>query len=166
MSRDFRPTRQPSVLGARQQSRRARSRVTDKNLPARKHRDDRIEAVRVRIGLKGVCMKKGIMFFLLVLFLAGTGKVSAQEKSAITVKGSAVTNGVVIVNVLKAGKAFELQCNEGASGCTLLKSGKYQMIELPSNTGMYECRDVEIYPDSAGNPETDKKIGEYCLIAQ
>ena len=111
-------------------------------------------------------MKKGIIFFLLALFLSFTGKAWAQEKSAITVTGSELNNGVVIVDVLKSGKAYELQCNQGAPSCTPLKSGKYQMIELPSNSGMYECRDVEVYSDPTGNPETNKKIGEYCLIAK
>ena len=112
-------------------------------------------------------MKKAIMFFLLALFLlSGTGKASAQGMSTITVKGSELNNGVVIVDMLKAGKAFELQCNQGVASCTPLKSGKYQMIELPSNSGMYDCRDVQVYADLAVNPETDKKIGEYCLIAK
>ena len=112
-------------------------------------------------------MKKGIMFALLTLFLgAGVGRALAQEKSAITVKGSELNNGVVIVDISKAGKGFELQCNHGMPNCTPLKSGKYQMIELPSNSGMYDCRDVEIYPDPTGNPEADKKIGEYCLTAK
>src|ERR1017187_10511178 len=113
-------------------------------------------------------MKKGTIVFLLALFLlSGVGAALAQEKSAITVKGTELNNGVVIVDVLKAGKGFELQCNQGARSCTPLKSGKYQMIELPSNSGMYDCRDVEVYPDTAVNPEgADKKIGEYCLIVK
>ena len=111
-------------------------------------------------------MKKGFMFFVLALFLSGTGNVCAQEKSSITVKGSGVNNGVVIVDVLVAGKAYELQCNQGMPSCAPLKSGKYQMIELPTNTGMYECRDIVIYPDTAATTEADKKIGEYCLTAK
>jgi hypothetical protein len=116
----------------------------------------------------GVRMKKGILFFfLLALFICGAAKAWGQEKSAITVKGSELNNGVVIVDVLKAGKGYELQCNNGMPSCTPLKSGKYQMIELPSNSGMYDCRDVEVYPDAAVNPEgADKKIGEYCLIVK
>ena len=116
----------------------------------------------------GVRMKKGILFFfLLALFICGAARAWAQEKSAITVKGSELNNGVVIVDVLKAGKGYELQCNSGMPSCTPLKSGKYQMIDLPTNSGMYECRDVQIYPDSAVNAEdADKKIGEYCLTAK
>jgi len=52
--------------------------------------------------------------------------VSAQEKSYITVRGSELNNGVVIRDVLKAGKAYELQCNQAEPGCTTLKNGKYQ----------------------------------------
>jgi hypothetical protein len=110
-------------------------------------------------------MRKGLMFVLLALFLSGTGRGFAQEKSSITVKGSELNNGVVIVDVLKAGKEFELQCNQGAPSCTPLKSGKYQMIELPSNSGMYDCKDVQVFADPA-NPDTDQKLGEYCLTAK
>ena len=114
----------------------------------------------------GVRMKKrATLFLLLALFLLfGTVNVLAQEKSAIAVKGSELNNGVVIVNVLKGGKAYELQCNQGAPDCTPLKSGKYQMVELPKNYGMYDCRDVEVYSDSGTAPETNKKLGEYCLL--
>ena len=112
-------------------------------------------------------MTKGLTFFLLtLLLLASAAKSLAQDKSAITVKGSELNNGVVIVDISKAGKGFELQCNHGMPNCTPLKSGKYQMIELPSNSGMYDCKDVEIYPEPTGNPEADKKIGEYCLTAK
>jgi hypothetical protein len=105
-----------------------------------------------------------VLSLLMALFLlSGAMKASAQEKSAITVKGSELNNGVVIVDVIKGGKAYELQCNQGASGCTQLKSGKYQMVELPSNRGMYECRDVQVFPESADTTDTDQKIGEYCL---
>jgi hypothetical protein len=70
--------------------------------------------------------------------------------------------------VLKANTAYQLQCNEGAVGCTNLKNGNYLMVELPKNFGMYECRDVEVYPQSAGTPDgappdKGKKLGEYCL---
>jgi hypothetical protein len=116
---------------------------------------------------KGERMKKGTMTFLLALFLlSGVGKALAQEKIAITVKGTELNNGVVIVDVLKAGKGFELQCNQGASSCTLLKSGKYLMVELPSNSGMYDCKDVQIYSDPSSGPGGDQKIGEYCLVAK
>jgi hypothetical protein len=109
-------------------------------------------------------MKKGTMIFAAVVFLVlGATKVLSQEKSAaISVKGSELNNGVVIVDVVKEGKGYELQCNEGNSYCTHLKSGKYQMVELPKNMGMYDCRVVRIYPDGAV-PSGDTKIGEYCL---
>src|ERR1022692_2736760 len=115
----------------------------------------------------GVRMKKGILFFfLLALFICGAAKAWGQEKSAITVKSSEFNNGVLIVDVQKAGKGYELQCNQGAPSCTPLKSGKYQMVELPSNAGMYDCKDVEVFADPATSPEADKKIGEYCLTAK
>jgi hypothetical protein len=112
-------------------------------------------------------MKKTTMISLLVFFLLfGMGKALAQEKTAITVKGTELNNGVVIVDLVKAGKGYELQCNQGAPSCTPLKGGKYLMVELPSNAGMYDCKDVEVYPDPATSPDADKKIGEYCLSAK
>jgi hypothetical protein len=110
-------------------------------------------------------MKQGIMFFLAIFLLSGVGRTFAKEMSPITVKKSEVTNGVLVVSALKANKPFQLQCNDGAAGCTPLKSGKYQMVELPGNTGMYDCKDVEVYPESTANPgaDADKKLGEYCL---
>jgi len=115
-------------------------------------------------------MKKVIVLFLLLTLFQvfGTVQVSAQERSYITVRGSELNNGVLILDVLKASKAFQLQCNQGWTGCTNLKNGNYLMVELPKNFGMYECRDVEVYaqstaaPDSAP-PDRDKKLGEYCL---
>lgn len=110
-------------------------------------------------------MKKGIAFFILLalfLFFGGVGA-SAQEKSYITVKGKDLINGVVIVEVVRDGKGYRLMCNEGMAGCSALKNGRYQMVELPKNFGMYECKDVEIYPEFAVNPEKNQKRGEFCL---
>lgn len=57
----------------------------------------------------------------------------------------------------------------------MLKNGKYQMMELPKNFGMYECRDLEVYaeslapsdgvkPDRSNKPNKDDRIGDDCLI--
>jgi len=113
--------------------------------------------------------KTAILFLPLALFIwLGAVPISAQEKSYITVKGSELNNGVVILDVVKTSKAYQLRCNQGAAGCTNLKNGNYLMVELPKNFGMYECRDVEVYPQSAATPDAtppdkDKKLGEYCL---
>jgi hypothetical protein len=116
-------------------------------------------------------MKKTIvLFFLLALFRGfGAVQISAQEKSYITVRGSELNNGVLILDVLKGSKAYQLQCNQGEPGCTNLKNGNYLMLELPKNFGMYECRDVEVYPESMATPDTNppeknEKLGEYCLV--
>lgn len=116
-------------------------------------------------------MKKAmVLFSLLTLFcLLCTRQACAQEQSHVTVTGSELNSGVVIMDVLKASKAHQLQCNEGASGCTNLRNGNYIMVELPKNFGMYECRDVEVYPESAATsdtamPDKDKRLGEYCLV--
>jgi len=104
-----------------------------------------------------------VFLLVMAISLLGSGKALAEGKSAITVKGTELNNGVVIVDVVKDGKGYDLQCNQGASGCATLKSGKYLMVELPKNTGMYECRDVEVYADTEAGVDASKKLGEYCL---
>lgn len=103
-------------------------------------------------------MKKTI----LVLFILTLALLLAQQKSVITVKDSSVATGVIIVDAQMAGKAVELQCNQETPGCTNLKRGTYLMVELPKNHGIYDCKDVQVFPESA-NPDTDQKLGEYCL---
>lgn len=87
-----------------------------------------------------------------------------QEKVAVKVKSSEVVTGVVIVHVQKEGKSIELQCNEGAFGCTALPSGSYMMVELPKNYGMYDCKNVEIYRGDQDKPEAAEKAGSYCIV--
>ncbi len=104
---------------------------------------------------------------ILLLLLVGA-QLAAQDQSTITVKSSVVVTGVVIITAqpASAGQAkasFELHCNKDASNCTAPKAGNYLMVRLPKNWGMYDCANVDLYPTSA-NPETDQKIGEYCLI--
>jgi hypothetical protein len=120
--------------------------------------------------------RSGFLYILLALFLTlGMVAGSAQEsyipkgselnnRSVITVKGNELNNGVVVVDILKTGKPYELQCNQGASSSTALKSGKYQIVELPKNFGMYDCKVVEVCSEFAADPEKEKKLGEYCLI--
>jgi len=106
--------------------------------------------------------------WILLLFLAGALMV-AQDKATVTVKGSEVSNGVVIVSVVQPaatdqGKAsFELHCNKGATACQAPQAGSYLMVRLPKNWGMYDCANVDLYPTSA-DPDKDQKIGEFCLI--
>jgi len=93
---------------------------------------------------------------------------SAQDMSVITVKSVEVSNGVVILTVSQAtptqGKSsFDLQCNKGASGCQALEPGNYVMVRLPKNYGMYDCANVDVYANKA-HPETERRLGEYCLI--
>jgi len=106
---------------------------------------------------------------ILLLLLVGA-QLAAQDKSTITVKGSEVVSGVVIINALQPATAdqatkstFELHCNKGASACKAVDPGTYLMVRLPKNWGMYDCADVDLYAATA-NPDTDQKIGEYCLI--
>jgi hypothetical protein len=99
-----------------------------------------------------------------LLVLASTEKVFAQERTPVKVKSSQVVTGVVVVDVVKDGKTFELQCNQGASECNVLKTGGYVMVELPKNYGMYDCKNVEIYREDKDKPEGTERLGRYCLI--
>lgn len=115
-------------------------------------------------------MKKSMLAVMLLAIMCSLGalRLLAQEKSSITVRGSELNNGVVILDVVKGDKPFKLQCNQGTSACKALSNGKYLMIDLPKNFGMYECKDVEVYPESAAAsdtamPDKGKKVGEYCL---
>ena len=90
----------------------------------------------------------------------------AQTASKITVTGTEVNHGVVVVSVQKAAKGFELRCNEGMTNCKTLGRGVYTMVELPENWGMYECKDVEVYSETpqSETPAKETKLGEYCLV--
>ncbi len=101
---------------------------------------------------------------LVLLFSFGSAEAWAQEKSFITVDGNKLNNGVVLLDISRAGKSYVLQCNHAAPGCAALHNGKYQMVELPQNFGMYECKDkdVELYGEDDNTRQ--KRLGEYCLI--
>lgn len=150
-SSPVRPTRHVGIVLPSQTRLRARANITI----GERSRSDPVSAV-------GAYMKKAIMFSLLAASLL-LGLAFAQTKSTVTVKGSELNNGVILVDVIKDGKAFELSCNQGTVSCASLKSGKYVLVELPPNRGMYDCKDVEVYADPGNNSEPTKKMGEYCL---
>jgi len=110
-------------------------------------------------------MKKLVV--LLVTFVATS--LVAQEKSTVTVKGSEVSNGVIILNVHQTVAArqekasFDLQCTKSQPDCAKPPEGDYLMVRLPKNWGTYDCVNVDLYPAS-GSPASSQKIGEYCLI--
>ena len=114
---------------------------------------------------KGVRMRRAWMMavagILFLLFLAVPSL--GQTMSKITVTGSEVITGVVIVHLQWQGQGYELQCNQNISSCRSLKKGDYTMVELPKNFGIYECRGVEVYPQST-EPVKGAKLGEYCLV--
>ncbi len=114
-------------------------------------------------------MKKSTLALMLVALCFSGVRLLSQEKSTISVRRGEISGGVVVLDVARGERSFTLQCNENAQDCTLLSNGKYLMIELPKNFGMYECKDVEVYPESANTsdatvPDKNKKVGEYCLI--
>jgi len=100
---------------------------------------------------------------LIAVFILSTAAL-AQEKTPVKVKSSEVVTGVVMVRVERDAKTLELQCNQGASGCKILQSGNYLMVELPRNHGMYDCQNVEIYRADQDRPDAAQKIGEYCMV--
>jgi hypothetical protein len=117
-------------------------------------------------------MKKSVslaaaVIALLVMFAAQRS--SADDRSQVKVKGTKTVNGVVAVDLVKGGKTVSLQCNEGQPACNPLKAGDYWLVELPENHGMYDCKNVEVYPgdkDPGGEDDRDeaKRLGAYCLV--
>ncbi len=116
-------------------------------------------------------MRNAVVFTVLVLLfvLFGVAPASTQNQSIITVKGKNLGDGVVVLQAAKNGQRYRLLCNENMPACSALKNGKYVMVELPKNFGMYECKDVEVYPEWAGSlngsmdVDKSKKLGEFCL---
>lgn len=110
-------------------------------------------------------MKK---LLILLVALIATAAV-AQQKSTITIKGSEVSNSVIVLNVhqtdpVRQGKSsFDLQCTKNQPDCANPPQGEYLMVRLPKNWGTYDCANVDLYPAS-GEPTNSQKIGEYCLI--
>ena len=112
-------------------------------------------------------MKKSVILSVacLGLFLIfAAGRAMTQTTTPVKVKGSQVVSGVVVVDILKDGKPFRLQCNEGAYNCKAPKSGDYNLVELPEGYGMYECKNVEIYRANPDNSKDAELIGNYCLV--
>ena len=105
-------------------------------------------------------MKKNILLFIVLVAV----QLLALDKTLITVKDSSVNNGVIIVTIREGGKPQELQCNQSAPNCTAPKPGDYWMVRLPKNHGLYDCANVDLYPQSV-DPENEEAqvFGEYCL---
>jgi hypothetical protein len=113
-------------------------------------------------------MKKTVILCvaMVILVLCTPVAMSAQDETAsekITIKSKEVNNGVVILGVQGLKNSFELQCNKGAAGCTLLDPGEYVMARLGRNRGLYDCENAEVYKKSVEAQPTDR-IGQYCLI--
>ena len=106
---------------------------------------------------------------MLLLGLFGVAPASTQNQSIITVRGKHLGDGVVVLQAANNGQRYRLLCNENMPACSALKNGRYVVVELPKNFRMYECKDVEVYPESAGTPngsvdmDKSKKLGEFCL---
>jgi hypothetical protein len=99
-----------------------------------------------------------------ILVLLVAVQLFAQDKSQVTVKSVDKNNGVVLITLTENGKSLELQCNEGASFCTVVKPGDYAMVRLPKNRGLYDCQNVDLFKPDA-DPSSAERIGQYCLLS-
>ncbi len=104
-------------------------------------------------------MKKAL---ILLVVLAAVIVLAQPQTSSIVVKEATVATGEVIVSAELGGKSVELQCTQSMPGCVSLKAGKYVMVQLPKNHGMYDCQNVDIFPNGA-DPATAQRVGTYCL---
>jgi len=112
-------------------------------------------------------MKRTVSLFAVLtaaFVILVTQQAFVQERTPVKVTSSEVVTGVVIVHVQKDGKALELQCNQGMSGCKSLPSGSYLMVELPKNYGIYDCKNVEMYRGDQDKPDEAEMIGNYCMM--
>jgi len=103
-------------------------------------------------------MKKALV---LLVILTATA-LAEQQTLSIMVKEATVATGVVIITADMAGKSVELQCTQSMPGCVSLKNGKYLMVQLPKNHGMYDCQNVDVFQEGA-NPTSAQRLGAYCL---
>ena len=104
-------------------------------------------------------MKESALLFIVLLAI----QLFAVEKSLITVKDTAVSNGVIIVSIRESSKTYQLQCNQTAPNCNAPKPGNYWLVRLPKNYGLYDCANVDLYPQSADPEQRDEVFGEYCI---
>jgi hypothetical protein len=104
-------------------------------------------------------MKKSLIVCVL---LAET--LLALDKALITVKSASLSGGVVVVTIQDSGKNYELQCNQSSPNCAQPKPGAYWMVRLEKNHGLYDCDNVDIYPQSVDPAAEDSQmLGEYCI---
>ena len=100
---------------------------------------------------------------LIVCMLLATA-LFAAEKALITVKSASVSGGVVVVAIQDSGRNYELQCNQSSPNCAQPKPGSYWMVRLEKNHGLYDCDNVDIYPQSVDPASEDSQVlGEYCI---
>ncbi len=102
---------------------------------------------------------------LLALSFLAASAAYAQERSVITVKNSTVSGDAIIVTVQIEGETHDLQCSKSVLLCKAPEPGKYVMVRLPKNRGIYECANVDLYRESDDN-EPATKVGQYCLLGK
>lgn len=105
-------------------------------------------------------MRRSVLFVLLLLL---TAPLFAADKSLVTVKDSTASNGVLLVTVQISGKTYELQCTQSAPFCAKPQPANYWMVRLPKNHGVYDCDNVDLYPQSQDPEDGGQIVGEYCI---
>jgi hypothetical protein len=118
-----------------------------------------LAAALLNAGWREGFMKKAL---ILLAVLVAVVVLAQQQSSPIVVKEATIATGVVIVTADFGGKSVELQCTQSMPACVSLKNGKYTMVQLPKNHGMYDCQNVDVFQDGA-DLATAQRIGEYCL---
>jgi len=104
-----------------------------------------------------------ILVFILMLGAAVSGM--AQDRSVITVKNSTVSGEAILVTIQAAGEAHDLQCSKSVLFCKAPLPGKYVMVRLPKNRGIYDCANVvDLYRESEDTGQDNNKLGEYCML--
>jgi hypothetical protein len=99
-----------------------------------------------------------------VLFVFSALSTRAQEKQElITVKGSEVNNGVVVISARGEKAPIELQCTKDLLGCAVLSPGEYVMVRLPKNRGLYECSNIRVYAKGQNPGTVGEELGNYCI---
>lgn len=105
------------------------------------------------------------MLPLVLLILGAAIALWAQQEQQITVKGSEVNNGVVIVTAQEGKTVLDLRCNKDFAYCKIPEPGSYVIVRLPRNRGLYDCADVRIYRKMADS-QPGQQVGEYCLVEE
>ena len=99
---------------------------------------------------------------LLVAIAALTVSVRAVDEQTVTVKGSSIKNGMVVVGAHLQGKPTELDCQIKYPSCSQPQPGEYSIRTATADEGIYQdCTNVVLSKPSGAAKE---KTGVYCWL--